>query len=93
MPLSKMPSFRGIEISIVTQSEFGRLPEYPHPVGSCVQSLGKHEATNDGHQLSFVSGREDAVANGSTDARHPSSKVSVYIPSLPGPYLLLFVAP
>lgn len=32
-----MPSFRGIEITILARSEVGKLPEYPHSEGPFVQ--------------------------------------------------------
>ncbi|KAI3396122.1 hypothetical protein diail_453 [Diaporthe ilicicola] len=31
-----MPSFRGIDVSVLAESEVGKLPEYPHPEGSSV---------------------------------------------------------
>lgn len=81
----KMPSFRGIGISIVSQSEIGRLPEYPYPEESRFQSLGTPStAACVGQQPSFVPEDESAVASSSAMNRDSNPKVSVYIPSLPG---------
>ncbi|KAJ4425238.1 hypothetical protein N0V82_000048 [Gnomoniopsis sp. IMI 355080] len=79
-----MPSFRGIEISIVTQSEFGRLPEYPYPGACCNQFIGKQQAAGHGRPPFFVPGGEDAIVDGAENASASNSKISVYIPSLPG---------
>ncbi|KAJ4389317.1 hypothetical protein N0V93_006783 [Gnomoniopsis smithogilvyi] len=79
-----MPSFRGIDISIITQSEFGRLPEYPHPDGSYFQSLATKQAAGQSQPPSSEPGNEDAIANGSANVGDPDARISVYIPSLPG---------
>lgn len=71
-----MPSLRGIKISIITQSDFGRLPEYPRPEHSV--------AARDDQQPSFVPVHDGAEANGSAMLSESKPKVSVYIPSLPG---------
>lgn len=83
-----MPSFRGIEIAILTQSEIGKLPEYPHPDGSCFQSLGAHEDSCDGQTPSSVPGNEDTVANDPADVLNFNPRIAVYVPSRPGPFLL-----
>ncbi|KAI1469991.1 uncharacterized protein F4812DRAFT_469998 [Daldinia caldariorum] len=82
-----MPSFRGIELSIVASSDIRGLPEYPHPDGSSVRLARVGPGCHD---------LRDKVRNGS---RHsPSSnypiaqsilkksnpRISVYIPSSPG---------
>lgn len=80
-----MPSFRGIEISIVTQSDFGRLPEYPHPEEPRFQSLGTlNTKACVGNQPASVPEDESAAASGSAMIWDSDPKISVYIPSLPG---------
>ncbi|KAI8964882.1 hypothetical protein F5Y11DRAFT_58423 [Daldinia sp. FL1419] len=84
-----MPSFRGVEISIVASSDIHRLPEYPHPDGSSVR------LTRVGHGCHDL---RDKVRNGWRLSSSPSStyptvvpilkkcnpRISVYIPSSPG---------
>lgn len=80
-----MPSFRGIEISIVTQSGIGRLPEYPYPEESRFQPLETPStAACVDQQPSSVPEDGSAVASSSTILWDSDPKVSVYIPSLPG---------
>lgn len=81
-----MPSLRGIEISIITQSEFGRLPEYPYPEQYSLQSPQKSSSVaRDDQQPCFVPADDGTEANGSAMLWESKPKVSVYIPSLPGP--------
>lgn len=69
-----MPSFRGIEISVFTQSVIGRLPEYPHPEGPSFQ-----HALNDISIESHVPLDHDQAS-----LKKENTMVSIYIPSVPG---------
>lgn len=84
-----MPSFRGIDVSIATQSEFGRLPEYPLPNGPCSPSLGTNEIAGGDQSRSLRHDDGEAVADGFAKIGDSDSKISVYIPSLPGSPMLL----
>ncbi|CAN8095540.1 unnamed protein product [Discula destructiva] len=76
-----MPLFRGIEVSILTQSLTGRLPEYPHPDGSGFQKPDNAgEVSEDGRSASLLPDNPDAVEHDP----NASSRISVYVPSLPG---------
>lgn len=46
-----MPSFRGIDISILAPSEVGQLPEYPHPEGASVQLDTRKDTNEDPSQV------------------------------------------
>lgn len=72
-----MPVFEGIEVSIVTRSEIGQLPEYPYPDDST-------DKLRDGHPCPFKDGIQDVVECDEADPFAAESMVSVYVPSLPG---------
>lgn len=89
--LQNMPSFHGIEVSVLTQSDVGRLPEYPHPNGTKSSFQPRASPGTTGHQ-SPQEAPVDEVLAGSVEEE---STVSVYIPSVPGldqpifPHLLI----
>lgn len=76
-----MPSLHGIEISILTQSEVGRLPEYPHPDGfkAHVNLCATPDTTGDKFPQTYPNESPSTLAKVNSD-------VSVYIPSVPGLY-------
>lgn len=77
-----MPCFRGIDVFIGTESEVGRLPEYPHPDSSSVSLVHR------GQPASSPSSRPSAVHLGSertpTGGAKANPRISMYVPSLPG---------
>ncbi|KAI1098537.1 hypothetical protein F4804DRAFT_121024 [Jackrogersella minutella] len=83
-----MPSFRGIEISIIASSGVRKLPEYPHPDGSSVRltrvGVGLKDLRNGGR----ISPHPFAVSSFSdadpTRQKKVNPRISVYIPSSPG---------
>ncbi|KAI1482929.1 hypothetical protein F4774DRAFT_254026 [Daldinia eschscholtzii] len=82
-----MPSFRGIELSIVASSDIRGLPEYPHPDGSSVRLTrvgpGCHDLRDkvrNGSRLSPSS----SYSNGQSTLKKSNPRISVYIPSSPG---------
>ncbi|KAI5919101.1 hypothetical protein F4810DRAFT_520724 [Camillea tinctor] len=81
-----MPSFRGIELSVIASHEAQKVPEYPHPDASSVRLLRTSttlEDLQDGHHSSWrpSSGNTDTDP---TRQKKVNPRVSVYIPSLPG---------
>lgn len=70
-----MPSFRGIEVSVLAQSVAGQLPEYPHPDGSSLQ----HNTPDDEPGFPPI-----PLEYNETQIKQPGPVVSVYIPSAPG---------
>lgn len=50
-----MPSFRGINVSILAELEVGKLPEYPHPDGSSVHLGPSDNVHQDPTRVSKVS--------------------------------------
>lgn len=90
----KMPSLRGIEVSIVTQSSVGTLPEYPHPDEPCYQEPCAYKAPKDGQPAACAPDQQDATENDPDLSHKASPRISVYVPSIPGtwpPSLLLSV--
>ncbi|KAI2463991.1 hypothetical protein F4781DRAFT_425902 [Annulohypoxylon bovei var. microspora] len=83
-----MPSFRGIEISIIACSEVRRLPEYPHPDGSSVRLMRVGTGLNDLRNGGRISPHPFAVSSFSdadpTRQKKVNPRISVYIPSSPG---------
>ncbi|KAL1902705.1 hypothetical protein Sste5346_001148 [Sporothrix stenoceras] len=79
-----MPTFRGIEMSIVAGSDNSVFPEFPHPDGSSVK-LGGFSSSRHSSSI-FHSPRRRTEADGhvSDDGQqHADPKISVYIPSAP----------
>ena len=74
---AKMPTFRGIEVCIVTESESRRLPEFPHPDGSSVRLLAPGEVPPS--PCSSIFSETDP-----TRRQKVNPMISVYVPSLPG---------
>ncbi|KAI1462495.1 hypothetical protein F4805DRAFT_136793 [Annulohypoxylon moriforme] len=83
-----MPSFRGIEISIITCSDVRKLPEYPHPDGSSVRLMRIGTGLNDLRNGGRASPHPFAVSSFSdsdpTRQKKVNPRISVYIPSSPG---------
>ncbi|KAF3770692.1 hypothetical protein M406DRAFT_240032, partial [Cryphonectria parasitica EP155] len=79
-----MPLLQGIEVTIVTQSELGQLPEYPHPDGSSFQSRRLRDNKPDDQSNSCDGDFQNRVADDPAHASGTDSTVSVYVPSLPG---------
>ncbi|KAI1205985.1 uncharacterized protein F4807DRAFT_249457 [Annulohypoxylon truncatum] len=83
-----MPSFRGIEISIITTSDVRKLPEYPHPDGSSVRLMRVGTGLNDLRNGGRTSPHPFAVSSFSdadpTRQKKVNPRISVYIPSSPG---------
>ncbi|KAI1097055.1 hypothetical protein F5B19DRAFT_17862 [Rostrohypoxylon terebratum] len=83
-----MPSFRGIEISIITTSDVRKLPEYPHPDGSSVRLMRVGAGLNDLRNRGRASPHPFAVSSFSdadpTRQKKVNPRTSVYIPSSPG---------
>lgn len=90
-----MPSFRGIEMSIITTSDVRKLPEYPHPDGSSVRLMRVGTGLNDLRNGGRASPLPFAVSSFSdadpTRQKKVNPRTSVYIPSSPGkhPYPLI----
>ncbi|KAI0377411.1 hypothetical protein F5Y04DRAFT_177208 [Hypomontagnella monticulosa] len=83
-----MPSFRGIEVSIVASSDVRNLPEYPHPDGSSVRLMRVGAGLNDFRNGGQISPRLPASFSYSdvdpTRKKKVNPRISVYIPSSPG---------
>lgn len=79
-----MPSFRGIEVSILTKSEIGKLPEYPRPDESCLQPFKVHETPRSDQVPLPVPDEQDSVENVTAHVAKANQKISVYVQSLPG---------
>ncbi|KAI1447231.1 hypothetical protein F5Y02DRAFT_424901 [Annulohypoxylon stygium] len=83
-----MPSFRGIEMSIITTSDVRKLPEYPHPDGSSVRLMRVGTGLNDLRNGGRASPLPFAVSSFSdadpTRQKKVNPRTSVYIPSSPG---------
>ncbi|CAM1510284.1 Fc.00g006190.m01.CDS01 [Cosmosporella sp. VM-42] len=75
-----MPCFRGVDVSIFTQSDPGRLPEFSHPDASSVRLLPPLDWPPS-PQSSGPAGSSDSD---STHIQKASPRISVYIPSIPG---------
>ncbi|KAM7204387.1 hypothetical protein V8F33_001689 [Rhypophila sp. PSN 637] len=78
-----MPSFRGIEISLITRPDDERIPEYPHPDSSSARLVG------DGSPSQVSPFEPDLAPDGSPVTKavwHQKSNptISVYMPSVPG---------
>ncbi|PSR80594.1 hypothetical protein BD289DRAFT_61871 [Coniella lustricola] len=78
-----MPVFEGIEVSIVTRSEIGQLPEYPYPDGA-TDKLRKRDTSPLGKET-----QEDVAEWDQGDPLGGKSVVSVYVPSLPGAHFFI----
>ncbi|KAF7558579.1 hypothetical protein G7046_g5581 [Stylonectria norvegica] len=74
-----MPCFRGIDVSIVTQSASGKLPEFPHPDASSVRILAPSGCPPSPQQTSSDCSDSESIRLQKTNPR-----ISVYIPSVPG---------
>ncbi|XXH00398.1 clathrin associated protein complex large subunit [Hypoxylon texense] len=82
-----MPSFRGIEIFVVTGSEARKLPEYPHPDGPSVRLMRVGAGVGDLRTRSQASHQSSPSSCSSTDPtrqKKVNPRISVYIPSCPG---------
>lgn len=79
-----MPFFRGIEASIGTQSDVGRLPEYPHPDDSSYQICDTNGASQDGQPNPHEDDNHVAFEEKPTRLPISNPMMSVYVPSLPG---------
>lgn len=81
-----MPCFRGIDLSIGTDSELGILPEFPHPESASVGLvLPDQAASAPGSRSSFIHSVRDGKPVKVTKI---NPRVSMYIPSLPGAWPL-----
>ncbi|KAI6379784.1 hypothetical protein MCOR25_001915 [Pyricularia grisea] len=71
-----MPSFRGIEISLVTVTDINStcLPEFPHPDGSSFKLQQQHAGPDD---------TRPARSASRSCAPKPNPRISVYVPSQP----------
>ncbi|KAK7425442.1 hypothetical protein QQZ08_008121 [Neonectria magnoliae] len=74
-----MPSFRGVDVSIVTHPGTEKLPEFPHSDASSVHVLPPANHTSNSWEVEPV--RSDV---GSPRIQKVNPRVSVYIPSAPG---------
>ena len=72
-----MPLFRGIDVTILAQSELTRLPEFPHPDGSSVHPHAPDDSAGDEFP-------QTVCDVGSAHLTKANPTVSVYIPSVPG---------
>ncbi|KAI1079257.1 hypothetical protein F5B20DRAFT_544209 [Whalleya microplaca] len=74
-----MPSFRGVELSIVAGSEAKKLPEYPHPDGSSVRLMRVGPGLDDLRNR----GRTSPPSSDADPTRQKkvNPRVSVYVPS------------
>lgn len=84
-----MPSFRGIEASIGTQSSVGRLPEYPHPDGSSYQLCDTKGVSRYGQPSPREDDYQVVLDDEPTCLPISNPVMSVYVPSLPGSLLSL----
>lgn len=87
-----MPSFRGIEVSILTQSEIGRLPEYPHPDGYPSPLRDPNNILQDETPKSREDDEQVTVDHSPIEAPRDNPMISVYVPSLPGLISLLILS-
>lgn len=76
-----MPCLRGIEVSLTTEPNDERIPEYPHPEGTSAQILG---FAHHGRVTSVGSKSQLGCTNGPAIQKKTGPIVSVYIPSIPG---------
>ncbi|OTB05280.1 hypothetical protein M426DRAFT_22138 [Hypoxylon sp. CI-4A] len=83
-----MPSFRGIDMSIVANLGFKQLPEYPHPDGSSVRLVrvgaSLHDLRHGGHATLHASMASINSEADPTRQKKVNPRISVYIPSSPG---------
>lgn len=81
-----MPALRGIEARVVTQSQIGNLPEFPHPDGL------SYQLQPDTLSVDYASHEQTMVEATQPTGHIPktNSTVSVYVPSLPGLFRLVF---
>lgn len=87
-----MPTFRGIEVSIVAGSDNTVFPEFPHPDGSSIK-LGGLQSSRQSNSI-FHSPRrliEEGENVPDSGQQHADPKISVYIPSAPGKLCTLWV--
>lgn len=82
-----MPTYKGIQIDVISQWELQRHPEFNHPNSSqsTLRASESTEALNDGdllegHHNTFHSSKSDQLLG-------RQSTCAVYIPSVPGTYL------
>ncbi|KXX75705.1 hypothetical protein MMYC01_206611 [Madurella mycetomatis] len=76
-----MPCLRGVEVSLTTEPDDERIPEYPHPEGTSARIL---EFAHHGRVTSIGSKSQLGCTNGPAIQQKTGPIVSVYIPSIPG---------
>ncbi|KFY33044.1 hypothetical protein V495_08487 [Pseudogymnoascus sp. VKM F-4514 (FW-929)] len=78
----KMPSYRGVTLSITSALDSKVYPEFPHPETSRFQNVGSSTLSDNNTKSTSSSPNQEAPGSNSFDSSNDC--ISVYIPSLPG---------